>query len=145
MAYSAEFNVLDDKPDLNASDLMVTSWSGPSSSRKRGTKPSLRKNSKFIKSTESLVETTYRYDANEKEVEGPQRMAPRTPKPKTQPRKTLRATPSAPQQQKRERVPTITIKWQPLNDRLEIVLSNLSNISFLLKQVHGRTVVMWHF
>jgi hypothetical protein len=124
--------------NIDNPDLMDTSWSGASSSRKRGTKPSLRKNSKFMKSIESLVETTNRYDALSNEG---WRMAPPTPKPKTQPRKTLRATPFAPQQQKREQVPSITIKEQLTNVRSEIVLLNLSNNRFLLKQVHGGTVV----
>jgi hypothetical protein len=140
MADSAKFNVLDDN---DVTDLMDTSWSGPLLSRKRGTKLSLRKDSKFSKSIESLVDTSNRYDAlsDEEEVEGPSPIVPSAPPPNSEPRKTLRATSSAPQQQKRELVPTITIKWQLTNVRSEIVLSDMSNKSFLLKLVHGGTVV----
>jgi hypothetical protein len=83
VADSAKINVLDDNPDVDASDLMDTSWSGPSSSRKRDTKPSLCKDSKFSKSTESLMDTSNRYDAlsDEEEVERPPPMVLSAPPP----------------------------------------------------------------
>jgi hypothetical protein len=76
-------------------------------------------------------------------VLAPSSKVPPTPPPKPTKRQSLTSAqaPVADQQPKRVRLPTITIKWELTRVRSEIVLSNMKNSSFLLKQVHGGTVV----
>lgn len=100
--------------------------------------------SKFSRSAEVLNPTTTsnRYQSLSDAEEQPT-MPPLTPIPT--PRKVL-PTPSAPAEQettnsKRERVPTITIKWEIPRVRDEIRLMNIKSTDFLLKQTRDGTVV----
>jgi hypothetical protein len=79
-------------------------------------------------STDSLVDVTNRFDGLTDEEEG-EVLTPSIPKQ------------SIVEQSKRVRVPSITIKWELTRVRSEIVLSNMKNNCFLLKQIHGGTLV----
>jgi hypothetical protein len=52
--------ISENSPDMDSNDMMDTSWVS-SSSRKRGPKPALRNDKKFMKSTDSLVDVTNRF------------------------------------------------------------------------------------
>jgi hypothetical protein len=100
-----------------------------------------------MKSTDSLVDITNRFDgltdAEEGEALTPSIKIPPTPPPKPTKCQSLTSAqnPIVAEQPKRVRVPSITIKWELTRVRSEIVLSNIKNNSFLLKQIHGDTVV----
>jgi hypothetical protein len=123
--------ISENPPDMDSTDMMDTSWNVPSS-RKRGPKPALRKVKKFMKSTDSLVDVTNRFngltDEEEGEVLAPSSKVPPTPPPKPAKRQSLTSAqaPVADQQPKRVRVPTITIKWvdiRVLNIRSPSIIS----------------------
>jgi hypothetical protein len=139
--------ISENPPDMNSTDMMDTSWYVSSASRKRAPKPALRNNKKFMKSTDSLVDVTNRFDGLTDEEEGevlaPSNKVPPSPPPKPAKCQSLTSArnPVGPEQPKRVRVPSMAIKWHLTRVRSEIVLSNMKNNSFLLKQVHGGTVV----
>jgi hypothetical protein len=114
---------------------------------KRGPKAALRNDSKFMKSTDSLVDVTNRFEGLTDEEEGemlaPSSKVPPSPPPKPAKRQSLTSVQNqvVAEQPKRLRVPSMTIKWDLTRVRSEIVLSNMKNNSFLLKQLHGGTVV----
>jgi hypothetical protein len=97
-----------------------------------------------MKSTDSLVDVTNRFDGLTDEEEG-EVLAPSSKVPPTSPPKrqslTSAQNPVVAEQPKRVLVPSMTIKWELTRVRSEIVLSNMKNSSFLLKQIHGGTVV----
>jgi hypothetical protein len=100
-----------------------------------------------MKSTDSLVDVTNRFDGVTDEEEGempaPSSKVPPSPPPKQAKRQSVSSAqnPVVAEQPKLVLVPSITIKWELTRVRSEIVLSNMKNTSFLLKQVHGGTVV----
>jgi hypothetical protein len=110
--------------------------------KKRGTTSStLRKDSKLHKSTDSL-DTSNRYDSLSDDDEGdvvPQTRPP-TP-PQQQASQQNSSSTVTPPVKKRERVPTITIKWAVSRVQADIRVSNMKSSSFFLKQIHGGTVV----
>jgi hypothetical protein len=55
---------------MDSTDMMNTSWNVSSSSRKRAPKPALRNDKKIMKSTDSLVDVTNRFDGLTDEKEG---------------------------------------------------------------------------
>jgi hypothetical protein len=136
--------ISENPPGMDSNNMMDTSWSV--SSRKRAPKSALRNDRKFMKSTDSLVDVNNRYDGltdeEEGEVLGPPTKVLPIPPPTPAKRQSLTSAqaPVADQQPKRVRMPTITIKWELTRVRSEIVLSNMKNSSFLLKQVHGTVV-----
>jgi hypothetical protein len=70
---------------------------------------------------------------NQEEVLTPSIKVPPTPPPKPTKRQSLTSAPNpvVAEQPKRVRVPSITIKWELIRVRSEIVLSNMKNNSFL--------------
>jgi hypothetical protein len=72
-------------PDMDFTDKMNTSWNVSSASRKRAPKPALRNEKKFMKSTDSLVDVTNRFngltDEEEGEILTPFTKVPPTPPP----------------------------------------------------------------
>jgi hypothetical protein len=138
--------ISENPPGTDSTNMMDTSWS-VSSSRKRAPKSALRNDRQFMKSTDSLVDVNNPFDGltdeEEGEVLGPSTKVLPTPPPRPAKRHSLTSAqaPVADQQPKRVRVPTITIKWELTRVRSEIVLSNMKNSSFILKQVHGGRVV----
>jgi hypothetical protein len=139
--------ISENPPDMDSTDMMDTSWNVSSASRKRAPKPAMRNDKKFMKSTDSLVDASNRFDGLTDEEEGevlaPSSKVPPTPPPKPTKRQSLTSaqTPVVAEQPKRVRVPSMTIKWELTRVRSEIVLSNMKNNNFLLKQIHGGTVV----
>jgi hypothetical protein len=108
--------ISENSPGMDSNDMMDTSWNVSSSSPKRAPKPALRNDTKFMKSTDSLVDVTNRFDGLSDEEEGevltPSTKVPPTPPPKPTKRQSLTSAqnPVVAEQPKRVRVPTITIK-----------------------------------
>ena len=122
-----------DPPEATTSDPPVRSmahatWSSP----------------KLFRSSDALLETGNRFESlSNDEVRSPlltRKQATKPPLP-PKPHQASQAQPAATQQQKRDRVPTITIKWETSRVRTEMKLSNLKQDSFLLQQIRGGTVV----
>ncbi len=112
--------VTSDPPEATTSDPPVehARWSSP----------------KLFRSSDELIETGNRFGSlSNDEVQSPLLNRKQATKPPIQP--------AATQQQKRDRVPTITIKWETSRVRTEMKLSNLKQDSFLLQQIRGGTVV----
>jgi hypothetical protein len=119
--------ISENPPDMNSTDMMDTSWNVSWASRKRGQDPTLRNDKKIMKSTDSLVDVTNRFNGLTVEVEGevltPSTKVPPTPPPKPTKRQSLTSAQNpVVEQPKRVRVPTIIIKWELTRVRSEIVL-----------------------
>jgi hypothetical protein len=67
----------------------------------------------------------------------PQRKRP----PKSPAKTASQPTPASDKPSKRERVPTITIKWEVTRVRAEMSVANMKPASYLLQQIKGATVV----
>jgi hypothetical protein len=85
--------ISENPPGMDSTYMMDTSWNVSSSSRKRAPKPALRNDKKFMKSTDSLVDVTNRFDGltdkEEGEVLGPSTKVLSTPPPKPAKRQSL--------------------------------------------------------
>jgi hypothetical protein len=129
---------MEDETDMDFNDAR--------SGRKRGrTTTSLQ--SKHSKSMDALhvVETENAFDLLSDNEETPQ--MPQL-KPKPSPRQSVKETSSTSEpgqppvmKQKRDRVPTITIKWAIPIVRSHLLRADIAPANFLLKQINGATVV----
>jgi hypothetical protein len=85
--------ISENSPGMDSTNMIDTSWNVLSSSRKRGPKPALRNDKKFMKFTDSLVDVTNRFDGLTDEEEGemlaPSSKVPPSPPPKPAKRQTL--------------------------------------------------------